>query len=365
MPDWQIAAGDGERAYPDLCIKWSVILDGPGDLGPWPECQQPLKDRGTTPQMLGELRRFCEEVADGDRVVLRVGLGRVYAVGRVQGGYLWNPVFGDVDGWRIQHVRRVRWHWIASEGKPRLFAGNPMKIGTTQRLDAPEVLAWMDQLPEPVTSEPLPPLPSATGNIELPGLMESLFFHGLAATSLSELQSKVSDIIQLSRWYDDRQEDPSESETVSHLVMPLLRALGWSAQFAAVEWQKVDIALFRRLPRDNDALDTIVEVKKRGSALTRALEQAHGYACVPGRENCRRIVLTDGIRYSVFNKNRDGLWPNTPNAYLNLTRLMADYPVLGCDGATSAFLMLSRDWEDRPFSAITKRLKANHVSWSG
>ncbi len=315
--------------------------------------------------MAAELRRFCEEISDGDRIVLRVGLSKVFGVGHIVGDYEWNEAFGDVDGWRIQHIRRVRWHWIAPSGQPMQFAGTPMKIGTTQRLDASAVLTWVDGLEPKSSTGLLPLLPAKTELLELDRLMEHLFFHGLGAASLSELQSKVSDIIQLSRWYDARQEDPSESETVSHLVMPLLRALGWSAQFAAVEWQKLDIALFKRLPRGDESLDTVVEVKKRGSSLTRALGQAQGYANGPGRVNCGRIILTDGIRYSIFVRQEDGSWPLTPEAYLNLTRLRDGYPVLGCQGATAAFMLLSRDWDEGFTSGQNLRKRMSRVSWSG
>jgi predicted Mrr-cat superfamily restriction endonuclease len=50
-------------------------------------------------------------MADGDLVVLRVGTAKVAAVGQVVGNYEWHDGFGDVDGWNLQHVRRVRWLW--------------------------------------------------------------------------------------------------------------------------------------------------------------------------------------------------------------------------------------------------------------
>ena len=35
---WQVAAGDTDRSYHDLCLRWGVILFGPGYQGVWPEC---------------------------------------------------------------------------------------------------------------------------------------------------------------------------------------------------------------------------------------------------------------------------------------------------------------------------------------
>jgi hypothetical protein len=33
---WQVAAGDSDRHYARLCLRWDVVLDGPGSAGPWP-----------------------------------------------------------------------------------------------------------------------------------------------------------------------------------------------------------------------------------------------------------------------------------------------------------------------------------------
>ena len=46
---------------------------------------------------------------DGDLDVLRLGTSEVYGVGEVLGDYPGVDEFGDVDGWALQHVRRVRW----------------------------------------------------------------------------------------------------------------------------------------------------------------------------------------------------------------------------------------------------------------
>jgi hypothetical protein len=40
---WQQAAGDIARNYADVCLKWDVILNGPGYLGAWPECTEKLR----------------------------------------------------------------------------------------------------------------------------------------------------------------------------------------------------------------------------------------------------------------------------------------------------------------------------------
>lgn len=83
---WQVAAGDAERCYADLCLEWDVILNGPGWAGPWPECAEALRrDYDLSTRKLRDLKWFCEEVADGDLVVLRLGTTDVFGVGEVVG----------------------------------------------------------------------------------------------------------------------------------------------------------------------------------------------------------------------------------------------------------------------------------------
>ena len=102
---WQQAAGDTDRNYVDICLEWGVILNGPANLGRWPDCKydQYMKPKGRT-----ALRRFCEEMEASDLVVLRLGTSRVYAVGEIVGDYEFHEEFNDIDGWDIGHVRRVR-----------------------------------------------------------------------------------------------------------------------------------------------------------------------------------------------------------------------------------------------------------------
>lgn len=96
---WQQAAGDTDRNYSDLCLKWDVILNGPSYAGAWPDCKKGLKEDGWSSRKITDLRRFCEEIKDGDFVVLRLGTSTILGVGQVVGEYKWFDEFGDVDGW--------------------------------------------------------------------------------------------------------------------------------------------------------------------------------------------------------------------------------------------------------------------------
>ena len=108
---WQVAAGDANRNYADFCLAWGVILIGPGAAGPWPACQEGFNKAGISGKKISDIRRFAEGISDNDIVVLKVGTTDVYGVGIVKGEYQHCLEFGDVDGWDLEHVRRVKWVW--------------------------------------------------------------------------------------------------------------------------------------------------------------------------------------------------------------------------------------------------------------
>jgi predicted type IV restriction endonuclease len=133
---------------------------------------------------------------------------------------------------------------------------------------------------------------------------------------------------------------PSEHETVAYLVIPLLRALGWTPQRMAVEWNRVDVALFSGLPRDDKNLTVVVEAKKMNASCLSAMSQAQAYA--QGKGDCHRLIVTDGLRYGVYTRNESGEFNLT--AYMNLTRLRSNYPIYSCSGAGQALLIMAPEW---------------------
>jgi hypothetical protein len=340
---WQQAAGDTDRDYSDLCLKWGVILNGPGYAGAWPECRQKLTKDGCSSKKLTDLRRFAEEISDGDLVVLRRGTSSVLAVGEVVGKYDWRPEFGDIDGWEIQHVRRVRWLWESTE-EPKIFETYALKQGdTTQKLESKIIEEWLSNLDIPIEryNRELLHLPEIkeTEEIAVTDISEFLFDHGVASDSITSLVSNIGELIRIAKWYQ-RTSMPSEHETVAYLVIQLLRALGWTPQRMAVEWSRVDIALFKNLPRDNNNLTVVVEAKKMNASCLSAMSQAQTYAS--GKPNCHRLIVTDGLRYGVYTHNSVGTFILA--AYMNLTRLMNFYPIYQCAGAQDALLIMAPEW---------------------
>jgi hypothetical protein len=347
---WQVAAGDTNRNYADLCLKWDVILNGPGSEGPWPDCVEPLRDGWElSSRKITDLRRFCEDIEDGDIVVLRMGTTDVLGVGTVVGAYAWRDEFCDVDGWDLQHIRRVRWLW-KNVVEPKTFDTYTLKFGdTVQIMDSDIVRKWLGQLDidEKSYSRPIRELPSFSTDFELElvdfdAISEYLFDHGVASTSIQKLLDEIDELIRIAKWYQ-KSGNPSESETLAYLVIPLLRALGWTPQRMAIEWQNVDVALFNKLPRSNENLSVVVEGKPKDMSCLNAVSQAQYYAEQEGRESCHRLLVTDGTRYGVYLR-REGIFPGNPHAYLNLTHMRSTYPILECHGTREALLIMSADW---------------------
>lgn len=352
---WQQAGGDTDRDYTSLCLSWDVILNGPGYGGSWPACRSVLAADQITAKKLTDLKRFAVDVVEGDIVVLRIGTSTVAAVGEVVGPYEWHDDFGDVDGWDLQHVRRVRWLWRRGDSEVE-FPVYSFKLGdTTQSLNNGPVFEWLKSIQVPPAAY-LRPLAQLRVNdfhpdISVNEVSEFLFDEGVASDSISKLVSEIGELTRIAKWYR-RTSHPSEHETVAYLVVPLLRALGWTPQRMAVEWNRVDVALFEKLPRGDDSLRVVVEAKKMGRSCLSAKSQAAEYA--RGKIACHRLIVTDGLRYGVYLRADDGNFDLY--AYLNLSRLKQSYPIHACSGAKVALLAMAPEWD--PNKVRTKSFSA-------
>lgn len=98
---WQISSGPRSGPYADEFISHGVALVGPGDTGPW----RPSNLLSEWPQV----RLFASEVQEGDVLLLRSGNSQVQAIGIIASDYMYLDQFDDVNGWDLQHARRVRW----------------------------------------------------------------------------------------------------------------------------------------------------------------------------------------------------------------------------------------------------------------
>jgi hypothetical protein len=297
---WQISAGPASRSYADVFLKHGVALIGPGDAGPWTPERSDEEFEGSF------VRRFASEIAPGDVVLLRTGLSKIMAVGVVAGGYEYLNAFDDVNGWDLQHVRRVRWGRLPSEHDFRsaVFGANPPRCSRIWNEAVVDFATrFLNSPPTHWQSVPLPALP-----VEEPPLAN-------VPDAIVGLVAQAADLLPLMQ--DDQRfgELPSEDELIVHFVVPLLRALGWPPERIAVKWRYVDVAVFRSLPRTPETCRFVIEAKRLGAGVEGALEQARGYATALGAA-CDAIV-TDGIRYRMYDGTRDF----SPLAYANLARL--------------------------------------------
>jgi hypothetical protein len=307
---WQISSGLRSGPYAETFLRHGVGLVGPGDTGPW----RPGESLAAWPH----IRLFTSEVQQGDVLLLRSGSSVLQAIGIVASDYLYLNQFDDENGWDLQHARRVRWFRLPED---HCFDGAVFMGPSLGRVVQPEVISYAKRFvnspPTDWQTASLPPLPPEEADLdEVPA-------------ALQEIIAVACDLGGGLYW--DGQafgSPPSESEMVAHLVVPFLRALGWPQEQIAVEWQYVDVALFRALPRSAETCHLIVEAKQVGFGLDEALEQAKAYVQTIGAE-CD-ILVTNGIRYRLHARDQG----YAPVAYANLCRLKRS--------ATELFARLTR-----------------------
>lgn len=301
---WQIGGGPAERSYASEFLRHGVGLIGPGDPGKW------TADRDDQDFECGSVRHLASEVNVGDVFVLRSGNTRIQGIGIVGSDYMYLDQFDDVNGWDLQHARRVHWYPLPQEhdfGRP-VFGANPRRLS---RIGNPEVVQFAERF---VNSAP-----TEWQTATLPQLPPEAHAMDAVPPELADVVSLVQDLGCGLYW--DRQrfgEHPGEDEIIANLVVPFLRALGWPPELIAIKWRYIDLALFRQLPRTPENCALIVEAKQLGAGVEGAVEQARGYACTSNIA-CD-LVVTDGVRYRMYDHSDE----YRSVAYANLGRLKID-----------------------------------------
>jgi hypothetical protein len=197
--------------------------------------------------------------------------------------------FDDVNGWDLQHSRRVRWCPLPEEHvfTGAVFGANPPRCSRVWNegvLDFAE--RFLKSPPTHWQTAPLPELPAEEPPLdEVPGVLVGLV-------------AQAADLVPLVQDPQAFGELPSEDELIAHFVVPFLRALGWPPERIAVQWRHIDVAVFRALPRTPENCHLVVEAKRIGAGVEGALEQARGYVEALGV--ARDVVVTDGIRYRMY-----------------------------------------------------------------
>jgi hypothetical protein len=297
---WQVSAGPVARSYAEVLVKHGVALIGPGDAGAWTPERDDNEFEGSF------VRRFASEIAAGDVVLLRTGLSTIAAVGLVAGDYSYANAFDDVNGWDLQHTRRVRWGRLA---EPHAFPGsafgaNPPRCSRVWNQDLVNFTqSYLNSPPTYWQTAPLPELPAEEPPLDqVPSVLQGIV-------------AQVADLIPLFWDAESFGDRPSEDELIAHFVVPFLRALGWPPERIAVKWRYIDVAVFLALPRTPENCHLVIEAKRLGAGVEGALEQAKGY--VEALRIPRDVVVTDGVRYRMYAGGRSF----EPVAYANLARL--------------------------------------------
>jgi hypothetical protein len=154
---WQVSAGPASRSYADVFLKHGVALIGPGDAGPWKPERDDVEFEG------GFVRRFASEIAVGDIVLLRTGIAAIAAVGLIASDYLYVNAFDDVNGWDLQHARRVRWSALPEDHAfdRRVFGANPPRCSRVWSEDVVDFAhRYVNSPPTRWQTTPLPELPA-------------------------------------------------------------------------------------------------------------------------------------------------------------------------------------------------------------
>lgn len=297
---WQLAGGPLSRPYSNIFIDYSVGLIGPGDSGPWKD------DRDDNDFDGGFVRRFATEMSIGDIVLLRIGISTIIAVGIVASKYQYLDQFDDVNGWDLQHARRIRWCKLPKEYtfNTSVFGANPSRISRSWSREIIEfAYKFINSPPRNWQEAILPDLPDEEPILEeIPKSIE-----GIVALAMDLYRLYWSPAL-----FGDH---PTEYELVSHFVVPLMRSMGWPSEKIAVEWRDIDVAVFKSLPRSAENCHFIIEAKRLGAGVEGALDQAKGYLDNIGI--ALDVIVTDGIRYRMYSYEKDF----KPIAYANLIKL--------------------------------------------
>jgi len=302
---WQVAAGTWDRPYADVFLKHAVALIGPGNLGAW----LPGSDgESGSPAVV---RSFASGPDEGEPVVLRLGQSAILAVGVIAGGYEYYEQFSDVRGWDLQHTRRVRWFELPEphDFGRKVFGAVPARFSRTWDREVIDyALSIVNSSLTGWRKAPLPPLPEEEPELtELPSRLEPLV-------------GEAHDLLSFYWGPDYRSNLPTEDETVAHVVVPVLKALGWRSEHIAIKWRSIDVALLDPPRREPTNVQFVIEAKKLGSGLEGALMQPKGYAAALGvPQQAVGIVTTDGLRYLLYVADAAGNYKQV--AYANLQRL--------------------------------------------
>jgi hypothetical protein len=327
MKVWQIASGEAGRDYRHLFTDYDVMLLGPSHLGD--ASSGAYVDRVPN-SALSQVASFAKAPSPGDRVLLRFGR-EVIGLGEIPPGdenqYVFDPMFQCVYGWDLCHRRRVRWADDLNLGPlADVYRHAKQKPSFTQ-VHETAIHALVNSVPTEVFSGALKSLPDIdTSSYSDEDLGLALFRAGISNKNIEDILAALRQASRLSAWYRSGGSGryPTEHEVVSHIVLPLFLGLGWSHQQIAVEWNRVDMAFFKRTPTNSENCVMVLEAKGLGRGLGEVLAQPQAYTEALKLPNVLYIVTTDGENLFLYEKE-EGAWRQHPSGYLSVSCLQRNY----------------------------------------
>ncbi len=333
MKIWQIAAGDSSRDYSDVFLKFGVVLVGPGSEGNY----FLNKDAYNNPNNWSYrafIKTFSEEIKIGDLVVLKRPYGydwEIIAVGEIISDYIFSTIFSDVDGWDLQHSRKIEWK-IPSI----LTVISSLKRGTLSGVNNQNSINSINQVWSTGTEVIPTSIGSEAEEISVDQLIDSLIIEGLSSQNAEVITNTIWRLRRVAKWYRSHGADVGEHEIRTFLIVPLLTSLGWAEQKVKIEWNSIDITLFDTPYSKTSKPLVIIESKRLGDGLRYAPDQAIRYSKT--YPECNRFVVSDGIRYKLYYKKNEQ-W--NYSAYMNLLSPQKTHPYENkVNGAVSFFLGL-------------------------
>ena len=331
---WQIGSGDSSRDYSQIFLDFGVALVGPGNPGDERKSETKLFYQENPDKNWGAV---ISRIKKGDWVILRGGQKIVKAVGEAISDYEFNEIFGDVDGWDLQHLIEVKWYMPEKEivfEKSILVRSTLTRCYDTtviNRINSEEFV--MCRTIANYKEFKVPKL------IDFEEISQSLIDFGLRIQDSENITQTIQRIKKLTMWYFEKDKNVLEHEIRTFLVIPLLISLGWSEQKIKIEYHKIDIAIFNNSFTGDYKTSPliIIETKRFDDGLSFTSQQALNYS--KDYPNCKKIITTNGYRYKIYEKQKDDF---VETAYLNMFNLREHcYLNPNIEGAIFALLKIS------------------------
>lgn len=151
-----------------------------------------------------DIRRFAEDMSDGDLVVIRIGTSEVFGVGVIVGGYGWSELFADMDGWICNIIAGCVGCGRGLVSR-KVFEKYDLKLGDTTQLlseDSSEVREWLSGLnfTEEELAKPLVILPeNHSPLVSHSEIAEYLYDYGVSSTSIETLLREFSELQRIAK----------------------------------------------------------------------------------------------------------------------------------------------------------------------